>query len=292
MESPINFTIKKESPPQDAFVSRIQEIVAHASSYGDAKIESFKSSAREMLLRFSAGIYSLLIGVFLTLIAVSFLMYGLSAGISQAIGVNNWLGFVITGAGLLLGNFIISRILYAYGNKKAVKKQVSQYESEMKWLYKKFGPDVNLPTDTKIPYCKNENEFMKWKASISRAAMSTSATDFKNYLSEFVDIKQWTREYPFYSTGIAAATGFFVAEQMTPRTFAEIDGLKELVEKPELQKKQNDYNHNSIKLAFVAMLASVAEDVLKSSFVPFIKEYVNGSKPAELHERRGQLPLD
>lgn len=65
-------------------------------------------------------------GAMIVLVAVSFLMFGAAHGLSEALGVEVWLGFVITGAGFLLPILLLFMIVSFNAKREASKKKAEQ----------------------------------------------------------------------------------------------------------------------------------------------------------------------
>ena len=108
--------------------------------------------------------------------------------------------------------------------------------------------------------------FMARKESLKRKAEQKEAAEtLARKFSELVDIKKWTREYPLYSTGAAAAAGFTLSGAISPAP----------CQTPNLSEEPRP---EGIQSPIIAMVLALAEDILKEAVVPFVKEQL---KPKE-----------
>lgn len=68
-------------------------------------------------------------GAMIVLVAVSFLMFGAAHGLSGALGVELWLGFVITGSGFLLPTLLLFVFVSYRAKREALIKKAEQKKS-------------------------------------------------------------------------------------------------------------------------------------------------------------------
>ncbi len=87
-------------------------------------------------------------------------------------------------------------------------------------------------------------------------------------VSELGDFMWWAKEYPFYSTGAAAAAGFALSGVITSN-----DSQKDDVAEPQPV---------GLQTSIITMLLALAEDVLKEAVVPFVKDHL---KPEDHNAR-------
>lgn len=270
MESSVNSIEKRESTQEENFIRQLEEMLVYGASYVDARIDGLKSSARESFINLFTEFYSVFFGIMISLIAVSFFIYGIAMGIGLAFGGKLWLGFIITGGGIFLGKLFFSKYLIFKTRKKSVKNKIKKYEEELKIQREKFGHDMSCDIKMNKELFQSEKDFLIWKTVVAKSAFLKTSHNLKQKFSEKIDVKKLTQEYPFYSTGLAAATGFVIAGGITSQNLKEVASLTASSEKSTLEEKSKDAN--SIKLVFATMLIAVAEDVLKETVVPFVKE--------------------
>lgn len=112
------------------------------------------------------------------------------------------------------------------------------------------------------------NDILKHQAELTKDALSKTAHHLKQGMSDIFDVKKWTEEYPFYATGAAAVASFVIAGGMTTADTQETP-----VAKPPVPVHES---------AFMPMLVRLAEDVLKETVIPPVKEYLaNLTNPRE-----------
>lgn len=225
MESSLNTDNPIVSAREDVFACQLEEMLACGASYADAAVDSFKTSVKDGLKLFLTEAFSTLLGVMTLIVAVAFLMYGSAMGLANVLGGRLWLGFSITGLAV-----IILKLIQA---KRVI------YQS------------------------KKNSERKHHQRTIAKSSFIQAGNNFKKEMSQAIDVKEWTRKYPFYSTGIAAATGFVLASGMTSHKFS-----KEIISKENLRPQQG------FRAAFTVMLTNVAEDILKESVIPLVKEQI------------------
>lgn len=82
-------------------------------------------------------------GAMIVLVAVSFLMFGAAHGLSEALGVEVWLGFVITGSGFLLPTLLLFMFIsYKVKREAAIKK--AEQEKAVEVLTQKISEVVDV----------------------------------------------------------------------------------------------------------------------------------------------------
>lgn len=264
MESPIKSEEKNEPIREEPIVRQLEEMLAYGSSYVDTRIDGLKSSARETLKSFFIWSFRSFSSTMILLIAVSFIMYGVAMTLGRALGGDVWLGFILTGGVVVLGKLVFSKILLVQTRKISVKNHIKKYEQELKIQRDKFGHDMSANSQFGNGTLQSEGKFLIWKAAVARSAFLQTKDNLKQEISESIDVKEWTKKYPFYSTGVAAATGFIIAGGVTSQTG---------VEKCTLDEKTNGIS--LVKTAFVSMLANLTEEVLKDAVVPLVKESIH-----------------
>ena len=91
-------------------------------------IDSFKASVEEIFKNFFTEVFSSFLKCMVSLIAIAFLMYGIAVGIGEFLGGRSWLGFIVMGATILLGQYLFSKIIIFRRKRSAVKKIGKQTE--------------------------------------------------------------------------------------------------------------------------------------------------------------------
>lgn len=113
-----------------------------------------------------------------------------------------------------------------------------------------------LVLNQKIKKSKNESEALIQKAAEAKSAFLKANENLKSDIAEALDITKLTQEYPYYSMGIAGAVGFVSAFSFTSQTVKETEVVKTTSEKSGL----------------TTMLTNLAENILKESVIPLVKE--------------------
>lgn len=192
-------------------------IVTIFSSFLGSVIDHIDAMIRESFTSLAIKASIILLGAMTIVIAVAFVMFGAVNGLSKALSVDLWLGYLITGVAVLLPILLSFMFISLMARRRSSKKKALQKEAA---------------------------------EALSRKA------------SEIVDVSKWVQEYPFYSTGAAAAAGFAASGVMTPGTEAP----------------SPEHHSANIQDPIIAMLLVLAEDVLKDAVVPFVKEHLT-TKP-------------
>ncbi len=70
---------------------------------------------------------------------------------------------------------------------------------------------------------KDEGAFLAKQASDAQAAIKQTLGEMGSALSEVVDVRTWTKQYPWISVGTAAVVGLTAALALTPKRRAKVD---------------------------------------------------------------------
>lgn len=253
-------------------VCQLQKILAYGSTYVDARADSFKMSAKEALLGLSVDLSFVFLGVMTLLLSLLFFMYGIALGLGQVLGERLWLGFALTGVAFLLGKVFVSKQIQTRQKKSGLKSQIGKYQAELKIQNQTLGVDMASGSDFSSLHLKNEVDFLIWKAALARSAFVEAGKNLKDDLLSAIDIRQLIKEHPFYVVGATAFAGFSVAGSITKTTKYQTDELLAVLEK--IVAKKNESESVATKSDFVTMLIAVAEEALKESITPVLKDYV------------------
>ncbi|MBF0104401.1 MAG: phage holin family protein [Deltaproteobacteria bacterium] len=273
MESSINPFEKIDSVREESVVCQLEEMLTYGSSYMDARIDGLKFSAKESLQGFFVAVCCSFFGVLILFIAVAFVMYGIALGLANALGGNLWLGFVLTGGIVVLGILTFSKIILVHTRKKSLKNKLTKYKEELKTQRHNWGHDMSSDSMGNHASVRSEGEFLAFKAALAKSAFHKTKNHLKHEVSEAIDVKEWTKKYPFYSTGIAAASGFIIAGGISSQTFKEPSDLKTDSAKNNSDEKTKDTSPAAS--VFVTMLTNLAENVLMEAVVPLVKEHIH-----------------
>lgn len=271
MESSVNDSGKKIPIEEASTVCQLEELLAYGSSYLNAKLGGIKSSTKQALMGLFIEVSFIFFGMMSLLIALVFLMYGIALAIGTVLGDKTWLGFIITGGTILVAKLLFSKIILAQDKKDDVKKKIKDYECELDEQRKKFGHDMRADASPSKESLKDEGEFLIWKAALAKSAFLEKGRHLKHDLSGTRGVRKLTRKYPFYSTGAAAATGFIVAGAIASKPSQKSDDLKSILSTAQAPDGKKEHIE-PIKLALVALISRLAEDVLKDVMIPIVKE--------------------
>jgi hypothetical protein len=134
------------SSPGDAFAAasaRLAEIKDYASYYLAAKLDSYKSSAKSLVLYAALGLLGAIAGTAILATAGVLVVRGIAEGLTLLFGGRAWLGNLVTGVVLLaaiLGTtyFLVARIL-----GKSRSATVKKYQDLQRQQLAKHGHNVH-----------------------------------------------------------------------------------------------------------------------------------------------------
>jgi hypothetical protein len=226
------------SATQSGATGQFRDLLANGSSYANAQVEQIKASAQVSLMGLVSEVLSVFWGGMAFIVAVAFLMYGIAIGLNTVLGGGVWIGFVLTGGGLVLGRVVVKKIAFAQCRKK--QQRLTRQTQAAKFAFQKTGELL------------------------------------KQTITDSMDVKKLTQEHPFYSTGAAAIGGFVLASGMTAQNFNEQPQQENEGQQSEGASPATK-DASALKLAFATMLATVAEDVLRQAVVPAVKKHLTKS---------------
>ncbi|EKD52210.1 MAG: hypothetical protein ACD_62C00083G0012 [uncultured bacterium] len=256
MASSVDPTTITGSAEEESFVCQLQEMLAYGASYADAKVDCLAAATKQSYTSLLTKTTQALLGTVILLIAVSFLMYGMATGLGWALGGNLWLGFVLTGGGLIVGKLVLSKVGAVQTKKKSLRITTKKYEQELEAQRNRFGHDMMCHSDKKNITFKSESEFLSWRAAVAKAAFLEKKNHLKQEVMNDMDVKALTQKYPLTTTGVAGTAGFMLAG---------------CIGNSHAHEKQPSVQMSSEKSFFSEVLASLVVDVLKESVIPLVK---------------------
>lgn len=252
---------KPRSAQEESFVCQLQEMLAYGASYADAKVDCFTSAAKQSYTKFIIKSAHAILGILILLIAVSFLMYGMATGLGRALGDNLWLGCVLTGGGLIVGQLILSKIVAVQTKKKSLRITKQKYEQELKAQQNRFGHDMTCYSEQKNRTFKSESDFLSWRAVVAKTAFLEKKNHLKqesHKVMKDLDVKALTQKYPLTSAGVAGTAGFMLAGCMG---------------NSQTHEKQPPVQTFSEKSFLSDVLTPLFVDVFKEAVIPIVKAH-------------------
>lgn len=254
----------------DSFVCQLEDLLAYGSSFVDTKLDGLQSKVKEGLLHFYLKLSSLFFGSVTLIIAISFLIYGISIGAGKALGGEMWIGFVLTGGALILGYLFLTSFMAVQLKKKNLKVRVIQYQNDLN-KRRKTGFDTRPDSLSIIKNFASESDFLNWKADAARVAFFEKSEALKKIVRESLTVKNIAENFPLETTGVAAVAGFVVGDNLSSQSSVRV------ADEGQTSKTKSDLSNdmNAIKMAFITMLIAVTEDVLKETVIPAVKDKLN-----------------
>ena len=111
------------------FDHQISMTFSALSSYSGSVIGHARALAREGVVSVALTASLILLGAAIMLIAVLFFMFGAAKGLGVVLGVDIWIGFLMTGTVFFLSTLLLFIFIIFMGRKKILKKRIEQKEA-------------------------------------------------------------------------------------------------------------------------------------------------------------------
>lgn len=123
---------------------------------------------------------------------------------------------------------------------------------------------------------QSEKEYLREKAKAAKSDLFKTAGSLLHSVFGKLDVRGWTREHPFQSTGAAAGVGFIVANAVGGRAKA----------KPQAEgKPEKSHEPFGLSAVLFPILYEAAADIAKSALLPLLqKGFAEGDASQEEKE--------
>jgi len=110
---------------------------------------------------------------------------------------------------------------------------------------------------------QSEKDYLREKAKTAKSDLLKTAGSLLHSVFGRLDVRGWTREHPFQSTGAAAGVGFIVANAVGGRAKA----------KPQTEgKPEKPHEPFGLSAVLFPILYEAAADIAKSTLLPLLQK--------------------
>lgn len=127
----------------ESFDDQVCGLFAKFSSCSNSIVGHVKALVNETLVSFVVKASLIFLGTLTILIAVLFFMFGASRGLAQVLGVEPWLGYLITGSFFILAILVFFTIISLIAKKRSFKKKAEQKKA-IEILSRKISEITNV----------------------------------------------------------------------------------------------------------------------------------------------------
>jgi len=129
-----------------ALAEHLRELQEYAAYYLSAQADRLRLQVRNLVIALVLATLALTVAASLAATAAVLLLVGIGQGLGQLFGGREWLGFLATGLGLLVGSSLVAWWLVHRISRSSFAETMHKYAVRQAEQQREFGRDVSSRT--------------------------------------------------------------------------------------------------------------------------------------------------